>query len=180
MFEKNVVTKKADNAIAETGRTQSSGNRMVKSIELSEDDKDYRSVKTIELVRDNQNSGRRKCNEGQLENRSNIRHGRKKYNLRSRGSTNHDVDLQTVNAVDAESSSHIKAGDWNCISNHPPAAFHNYSYVLGDHQKYSQQPTLYHISPTGFQYGLTGRNSCYPYEMHNVPNAVLYGNPYEI
>ena len=156
---------------------------MVKSIELSEDDKDYRSVKTIELVRDNQSSGRRKRNDGQLENRSNDQHGRKKYNLRSRG-IQIMMYLQTVNAVDAESSSHIKAGDWNCISNPPPAAFHNYSYVLGDDQKYSQQmqfiqPTLYHISPTGFQYGLTGNNSYYPYEMHNVPNKDLCGNLYQ-
>ena len=55
MFERDVVSKKEANVIAETERTQPRGNRVVKSIKLSEDDKDHGSVnKTIELVRDNQ------------------------------------------------------------------------------------------------------------------------------
>ena len=90
---------------------------MVKLIELSEDDEDHRSVnKTIELVRDNQHSRRKECSDGQLGNRRNNRYGQKKSNLRSRAHTNH-VDFQAVNAIEAESSSHVKAGDWNCISN---------------------------------------------------------------
>ena len=35
---------------------------------------------------------------------------KKKYNLRSRAHTNH-VDFQAVNAIKAESSSPVKAGD---------------------------------------------------------------------
>ena len=34
---------------------------------------------------------------------------------RNRGHTN-QIDLWTVNKIEAESSSHVKAGDWNCIS----------------------------------------------------------------
>ena len=41
------------------------------------------------------------------------------------------------------------------------------------------QPILHQTSPTGFQYGLTGNNS-YVYGMHNAPNVVLCGNPYEM
>ena len=66
MFDRDVVSKKEAKIIAETERTQPSGNRVVKLIKLSEDDKDHRSVnKTIELVRDNQYSGRRECSDGQ-------------------------------------------------------------------------------------------------------------------
>ena len=39
MFERDVVSKKEANVIAETERTQPRGNRVVKSIKLSEDDK---------------------------------------------------------------------------------------------------------------------------------------------
>ena len=104
--------------------------------------------------------------------------------MRSRGHANH-VELQAVNAIEPESSSHFQAGAWNCISKPPPADFHNYSYVLGDDQQDSQQmqfnqPILHQTSPTGFQYGLTGNNSYYVYGMHNAPNVVLCGNPYEM
>ena len=87
----------------------------------------------------------------------------KKYTLRGRGYMNHDADLQVANAVEAESFSHVKAGNWNCISKPLPAVFHNPSYILGDNQEYSQ-----HISPTGFQYGLGGNNSSYLNKIHNV------------
>ena len=53
-------------------------------------------------------SGRRECSDGQLGNRKNNQYGRKKYNLRSRGHVNH-VEQQTVNAIEAESSSHFVA-----------------------------------------------------------------------
>ena len=104
--------------------------------------------------------------------------------MRSREDTNH-VELQAVDATEAESSSHVKAGDWICISKPPPAVSHNYSYVLGDDKQDSQQmqfnqPILHQTSPTGFQYGLTGNNSYYVYGMHNAPNVVLCGNPYEM
>ena len=46
MFEKDIVSKKEDNVIADTERTHLRGNREVKSIELFEDDKGHRSVKT--------------------------------------------------------------------------------------------------------------------------------------
>ena len=45
-FEKDIVSKKEDNVIADTERTHLRGNREVKSIELFEDDKGHRSVKT--------------------------------------------------------------------------------------------------------------------------------------
>ena len=78
MFERDVVSKKEANVIAETERTQPRGNRVVKLIKLSEDDKDHRSVnKTIELVRNNQYSGGREYSDGQLGNRRNSRYGRK-------------------------------------------------------------------------------------------------------
>ena len=52
---------------------------MVKSIKLSEDDKNHRSVnKTIQLVRDNKYSGRRESSNGQLGNRRDDQYGRKK------------------------------------------------------------------------------------------------------
>ena len=91
MFERDVASKKEANVIAETERTQLRGTRVVKSIKLSENDKDHRSAnKTIKLIRDNQYSGRiecsdgpfqysgrRECSDGQLENRRNNRYGRK-------------------------------------------------------------------------------------------------------
>ena len=97
----------------------------------------------------------------------------KKYTLRGRGYMNHDADLHVANAVEAESFSHVKAGNWNCISKPLPAVFHNPSYILGDNQEYSQQmkfnqPILSHISPTGFQYVLAGNNSSYLNKIHNV------------
>ena len=104
MFERDVITNQADNIIAETGRTQSRGNRVVKSIELTEDEEDYRAVKTIELVRDNQYIDKIEYNDDQIENGSNNQHGRKKYNLRS------DEYLQTVNVVEADSSSRVRVG----------------------------------------------------------------------
>ena len=92
MFERDVVLKKED--IAEAERTQPRGNRVVKSTEQSVDDKDHGSVnKTIALVRYNKNSGRRECSDSHLGNRRNNQYGPKRYNLRSRGHTNHDVDL---------------------------------------------------------------------------------------
>ena len=58
MFERDVVSKKEANVIAETERTQPRGNRVVKSIKLSEDDKGHRFTnKTIELVRAYRKSG---------------------------------------------------------------------------------------------------------------------------
>ena len=79
VFERDVVSKKEDNVIAETERTQPRGNRVVKSIKLSEDDKNHRSVnKTIQLVRDNKYSGRRESSNGQLGNRRDDQYGRKK------------------------------------------------------------------------------------------------------
>ena len=96
---------------------------------------------------------------------------------------NHE-ELQPVNTIEAESSSHFKAGAWNCISKPPFAVSHNCSYVLSDDQHDSQnainQPILHQTSPTGFQYGSTGNNSYYVYGMHNAPNLVLCGNPYEM
>ena len=91
VFERDVAPKKETNVIAETERTQLRGTRVVKSITLSENDKDHRSAnKTIKLIRDNQYSGRiecsdgqfqyngrRECSDGQLENRRNNQYGRK-------------------------------------------------------------------------------------------------------
>ena len=104
--------------------------------------------------------------------------------MRSREHANH-VELQAVDAIEAESSSHVKAGDWICISKPPLAVSHNYSYVLGNDQQYLQQmqfkqPISHQTSPTSFQYGLTGNNSYYVYGMHNAPNVVLCGNPYKM
>ena len=106
-FERDVITNQADNIIAETGRTQSRCNRVVKLIELTEEEEDYRAVKTIELVRDNKYIDKIEYKDDLIENGSNNQHGRKKYNLRSR---RHDVDLQTVNVVEADSSSHVRVG----------------------------------------------------------------------
>ena len=62
----------------------------------------------------------------------------KKYNLRSsKGQMNYNGNFQVVNPDEAEFTIHVKAGDWNCISKHLPAVFHNCSYVLGDDQQYS-------------------------------------------
>ena len=139
IFERDAVSRRKDNFIAETERTQPRSNRVAKSIEVAEDDEDHRSVKKTELRRDNRYNERRGCGEDQLGNRRYNQYGRKKYNLRSRGHTNHDVDLQAVNAIEPKSSSLVKARDWNCISKPEPAVFHNYFYVLNDGQQYSQQ-----------------------------------------
>lgn len=81
---------------------------MIKSTDASEDDEDHRSVKAIELMRNNQYNGRRECGDGQLGNRKDDQYGWKKYNLRSSGHTNHDVELQAVNATEAESNPHLQ------------------------------------------------------------------------
>ena len=44
VFERDVASKKEANVIAETEKTPFRGNRVVKSIKLSEDDKDHRSA----------------------------------------------------------------------------------------------------------------------------------------
>ena len=101
MFERDVVSEIEESGITETKINHPRGKRVVKSIKLSEDDKDHRSVKTIELMRDNEYSGRRECSDGHLRNRRNNQYGRKKYNLSSRGHMNHDEELKAVNAVEA-------------------------------------------------------------------------------
>ena len=47
-------------------RTWHRGNRVIKSAELSEDNKDHRSAKATEVMRDNEYSGRMECSGGQL------------------------------------------------------------------------------------------------------------------
>ena len=118
-------------------------------------------------------------------NRRNSLYGAIKNNLRSRRHKNYDVDMRAVNTIEAESSSPVKVGDWSCIPEPLPAIFLNYSYVLSDDQQYLQQMQfkhfiLHHTSPTGFQYDLVGNDRYYLYGMHNVPNVVLCGNPYEM
>ena len=65
------------------------------------------------------------------------------------------VELQAVNATEAESSSYFKAGAWNCIFKPPLAISHHYSYILGDDQPDTQQiqfnePILHQTSPIDF------------------------------
>ena len=53
MFERNVVSKKEDNVIAETEGTEPKSNRVIKSTDTFEDDEYHRSVKAIGLMRNN-------------------------------------------------------------------------------------------------------------------------------
>ena len=75
MFERNVVSKKEDNVIAETEGTEPKSNRVIKSTDTFEDDEYHRSVKAIGLMRNNQYNGRRECGDGQLGNRKNNQYG---------------------------------------------------------------------------------------------------------